>query len=127
MPPPSPAPGCASGDVWTLRIATRRTAIRGMLPGDFSLRTRRLTSALGRSLGLERPVDLDESLPLTLGDALVAEDFTDEIRPVAPLVEDARTHVQRLARDTESLGNRLEDLGRRFPQSALDLAQIRIG
>jgi hypothetical protein len=27
MPPPSPAPGCASGDVWTLSMATRWTGM----------------------------------------------------------------------------------------------------
>src|SRR6266566_4227767 len=100
MPPPSPAPGCASGDVWTLRMATRRTAMARMLPGDPSFGSRRLTGAFGSGLGLERPVDLDERLPLALGDALVAEDLADQIGTVATVVEDPGPHVQRLGRDT---------------------------
>src|SRR6476661_1091088 len=109
MPPPSPAPGCASGDVCTLRIAIRRTAMRGMLPGDPSFGSRYLAGALGRGLGLERTVDIDESLTLTFGDGLITEDLADEIGPVAPLVEDSRPDVQRLGGDAQALGDGLED------------------
>ena len=46
-----------------------------MLPGDPSFGCRPFAGALGRGLGLERPVDLDQRLLLALGDALIAEDL----------------------------------------------------
>jgi len=102
MPPPSPAPGWASGEVWTLRTATRRTGISGCYR-DPSFGDRPFTGALGRRLGLERPVDLDQRLLLALADARIAQDLAGEIGTVAALVEDARAHVERLRGDAQTL------------------------
>src|SRR5262249_55140793 len=76
-----------------------------------------------------RPVDLDQYLFLASRDRGIAVDRRNEIsgpaRGVA-IVEDARAHVKRFGRDLQTASDGLEDVGRWFAQSALDLAQIRI-
>src|SRR5262249_2825400 len=44
-----------------------------------------------------------------------------------PVVEDARLDVERLGGYPQALRDLLHDVGARAPQSALDLAQVRIG
>src|SRR6185503_19036891 len=72
MPPPSPEPGCASGEVCTLSIATRRTdmARRAYLRAQGPLTA---SAGLGgadlfRPLLLERAVDVDQRLLVALAD-----------------------------------------------------------
>src|SRR5438270_7705833 len=107
MPPPSPEPGRASGDVCSERTASERTAVdkpnelgqvsrTRLRPGgrclfalDGSRRRRRLRRLVGRVaelaalqalvLVLERDVHLDERLLLGLGDRGIAQDLTDEV------------------------------------------------
>src|SRR5262249_2929217 len=131
MPPPSPAPGCASGEVCTLSMATRWMGIRRSLPGgrlgarSFDSTCPRRVVFLG-ALVLERPVDLDERLLLAFAERLVAQDAGHEILVVLALLEDTGAHVERLGRDLQRARDRLEDLGARFAQPALDLAEVRI-
>src|SRR3954447_7083631 len=128
MPPPSPEPGRASGDVCRERTASERTAVdkpnelgqvsrTRLRPGGrclFALDGRwRLRRLVGRvaELGalqalvlvLERDVHLDERLLLGLGDRGIAQDLTDEVVVAFALLEDAGTHVQRLGRDAQRL------------------------
>src|SRR6202022_3986421 len=78
-------------------------------------------------LALERTVDLEQRLLLSLGDAAVSEDVGDEIRLRVALFEDPGADVERLRRDPQRACDRLEDLGARLPQTAFDLAQVGIG
>src|SRR5262245_19611498 len=96
---------------------------------------RLLISALARLgvgcavFGLERPVDLDQHLLLTLGDCVVADDGGNEVGRRCtgrPVVEDAGAYVQRLGRDTQASRDRLEDVSRWLAQAAFDLTQVGI-
>src|SRR5215210_5202142 len=102
MPPPSPAPGWASGEVCTLSIAIRLTDIR----------TRSLLFAFrraGRSavgvLVLERLIDLHERLLLSVAERFVPQDRLHQIVMTVAGLEDARPHVERLRRDPQRSGD----------------------
>ena len=74
----------------------------------------------------EGAVDPDEGLLLLLGEVRIATDLPHQIGAFA-LLEDPRPDVERLRGDLEGPGDLLEDLGRRLPQTALDLAQVGVG
>src|SRR5919201_860077 len=106
MPPLSPAPGWASGDVCIEKTATRRTGIgTGGYPSTVArcLWPFRASARFGVSigvigvLGLERPIDLDQDLFLSVADRGVADDRCREIGQLTSraLVEYSCTHVQR--------------------------------
>src|SRR5438445_12962395 len=120
MPPPSPVPGWASGDVCSERTARLRTTAETLVGDRFFLAGPTLAGRRGqRALVLvpERLVHLDQGLLLDLGDRRVAEDLADEVVLALPFLEDAGLHVERLRRDAEGLGDLLEDLGRRLAQA----------
>src|SRR5438105_4647217 len=130
MPPPSPVPGWASGDVCSERTARLRTTAETLVGDRFFLACRGLARGRGQHalvLVLERLVHLDQRLLLGLGDRRIAEDLADQVVLALALLEDARLHVERLGRDAEGLGDLLEDLGRRLAQAALDLAEVGVG
>src|SRR3954451_9194844 len=122
MPPLSPAPGWASGDVWSERTASVRTKAQTLSGDGRFLDWRRRAGVLV----LERLVDAHEGLLLILADVRVPPDLADEVRPAFALLEDAGPYVQGLGGDLEGTGDLLEDLGRRLPQPPLDLAQVRV-
>src|SRR3712207_749464 len=101
IPPPSPTPGWATGEVCSERTATLRTGMQRILGAG--------RSGLGRAL--ERPVDLDEHLLLALADRRVTQDFGHEIGVTLPGLENPSSHVERLGGDAQAPGDGLQDLG----------------
>src|SRR4051812_1575023 len=101
MPPPSPNPGWASGDVCSERTASLRT-MGGTLPSA-SLFPTGIGSGHEQAFVLvaERGVHLDERLLLRLGERWVAQDVADQVVLAFALLEDASPHVQRLGRDAQ--------------------------
>ncbi len=67
-----------------------------------------------------------QHLLLLRGQPTVAEEHVLEIVTLA-LLENPGAHVERLRRQTECLGDLLEDLSRRLAQTPFDLAQVRVG
>ena len=100
---------------------------RPAVPGSSSSSEDPAGPRLGRVLVLvpERRVDPDQGLLLLLGELRVPADLAHQIGALA-LLEDAGPHVEGLGRDLQGPGDLLEDLGRRLPQAALDLAQVRV-
>src|SRR5262245_9477405 len=117
MPPPSPAPGWANGDVWRLSIATRRTDMERRC----YFRLRRVPT-----LALVRAVHLDEGLLLPFVERLVTPDRHLEIVGLVARLQHPRTHVEGLGRDPQRACDALEDVGARLAQAALDLAEVRV-
>src|SRR4051812_8732699 len=124
MPPLSPAPGWASGDVWRERTASVRTRWQ-TLPGGGRFLDRRGGAAL--VLVLEGLVDAHEGLLLVLADVGIPPDLADEVGSALPLLQDPGPDVERLLGDLEGPGDLLEDLGGGLPEPTLDLAQVRVG
>src|SRR5256885_632032 len=108
MPPPSPAPGWASGDVCNERTASLRTT-GGTLPGWALFPACRgwVDARHEHALVLvpERGVDLDERLLLRLGQRRIAEDVADEVLLAGALFQDAGAHVEGLGGDSQRLGD----------------------
>ena len=77
----------------------------------------------------ERLVDLEQHLLLPLVERGIGEYDGARLHlvPVPLGVEDAGADVQRLGGDPQGLGDLLQHLRARLAQSALDLAQVRIG
>src|SRR5439155_23970701 len=125
MPPPSPSPGWARGDVCREMTARLRTTAKTLVADRLFLSRGRGEDAL--VLVAERLVHRDECLLLRLGDLGVPEDLADQVVVALALLQDSGPHVERLGRDAQRLGDLLEDLGRRLPQATLDLAQVRVG
>src|SRR5205085_12380552 len=121
MPPPSPDPGWASGDVCSERTASERTtddkpnrtrqvfekpalgaggrwflAFDGGRGGRLDRRVGDVGALQAFVLVLERDVDLNEGLLLGLGDGGVAQDLADQVVFALALLEDAGPHVERL-------------------------------
>src|SRR3990170_3533390 len=117
IPPPSPTPGCATGDVCMERTARLRTGMTGILGAGLS--------RLGRAL--ERTVDLDQNLLLALGDRGVGQDVAHDVGVAVAGLEDPGPHVEGLGRDAQRPGDGLEDLGARLPEPSLDLAEVGVG
>src|SRR4051812_8536669 len=117
IPPPSPTPGCATGEVCMERTATLRTGMLGILG----------VSVVNLGRGLEGAVHLDQRLFLALGDRGVGQDPGHEIGVALAGFEDPGPYVERFGRDAQRPGDRLEDLRARLPQAPLDLAEVRIG
>src|SRR5207302_4220129 len=113
MPPPSPSPGWARGDVCRERTARLRTTAETLPVGELFL-SRRRDRQRPLVLVAEGLVDRDQRLLLRFGDLGVAQDLPDEVLVALALLEDAGPHVERLGRDPESLGDLLEDLRRRL-------------
>src|SRR5690606_7862302 len=123
MPPLSPAPGWASGEVCIESIASR-CMVGGTLSGAFGG-----TPGAVRHVAVlptERVVDAHEGLLLVLGQVRVAEDLADEVGGARPLLEDPGPDVEGLGRDLQGPGDLLEDLRGRLAQAPLDLAQVRV-
>src|SRR5437660_9267962 len=96
IPPPSPAPGWASGDVCSERTASLRT-MGGTLPSA-SLFPVCLGAGNEHALVLvaERGVHLDESLLLRFGERGIPQDVADEVVFSLAFFENPRPHVERL-------------------------------
>src|SRR2546423_7070696 len=126
MPPPSPAPGWASGEVCSERTASLRT-----VDGTLSSASVFLVGVRSRDedtlvLVAERGVDLDERLLLRFGERRIPQDVAHEVVFARPFFEDPGADVQRLGRDAEGFGDLLQDLRRGLAEPALDLAQAGI-
>src|SRR5437764_1502087 len=124
MPPPSPAPGWASGEVCIERTASLRTIGATLLSRLFFPFAVRPAHA-GRDhavlvLVAERQIDAHERLLLVLGQVRVAEDVARQVVLGVALLEDAGPDIERLGRDAQRFGDLLEDLGRRLAQAPLD-------
>src|SRR5687767_15920333 len=118
MPPPSPVPGWASGEVCMERTARRRTVCETLPSGcGFPfIRAGRGAGVVvtraggGRRDGAilvlvpERQVDLDEHLLLVLGQERVAQDLAEQVVLGVALLEDAGPDVQRLGRQPQQIG-----------------------
>src|SRR5205085_5335031 len=149
IPPPSPTPGWDSGDVWREITARLRTGISstsssataptqsssvdlgfgarpGILPSGRKTpgRVGRRGARLGAAL--EGVVDLDEDLLLALGDRRVAQDLGHDVGVAVPGLEDSGPHVERLSRDAQRPGDRLENFGAGLAQAPFDLAQVGV-
>jgi hypothetical protein len=74
----------------------------------------------------EREIDPDQSLLLVLAQHLVGQNETGQVGCPIRRLEDAGLDVERLGRDTQCLGDLLQNLCGGSPQSALDLAEIRV-
>src|SRR5688500_18132964 len=122
MPPLSPVPGWARGDVWKERTASRRTTSQTLPSGSGFPRSRIVPGRLAD----EGLVDAQQGLLLLLGEQRVAQDGHGHVLGALPLLQDAGPDVERLGRDAQRLGDLLEDVGRRLAQAALDLAQVRV-
>src|SRR5689334_16927303 len=100
MPPPSPVPGWASGDVCNESIATRLGDIR---------RTILVTGLHLFSRAPQGAVEVDEDLLLAVVEVGSGPDRVLEIRGrravVVTGIEDARPDVQRLGREREAPGD----------------------
>src|SRR5690242_10497396 len=79
-------------------------------------------------LPAEGVVDLEKYVLLPLVDRRIGQYDRPclQLLPL-PLVEDPGPHVERLGGDPQGLRDLLEHLGTRLAQTALDLAEIRIG
>src|SRR5439155_17285908 len=124
--PPSPTPGRGLAG---FRAAVARRRSRGGLLRRRDLADRLLGGTLrpgGRS-GVEALIKVEQDLLLLLGQRGVAPDGRADVDGVGPLLEDARLHVERLGGDAKRFRDRLEDLGARTAQAALDLREVRVG
>ncbi len=74
----------------------------------------------------EGQIDPHQRLLLLFGQIAVAEDVAAEIGVSIGLLEDAGLDVEGLGRDTQRLGDLLENLRGRASQPPLDLTQIRV-
>ena len=124
MPPLSPVPGWANGDVCTLSIATRRTDIGADVIGQ--IRASERPRGRGPPLVLEGVVDLEEGLLLAVGQGRITVDRLFEAGVRVALLEDPGPHVERLGRDPQRLGDLLEDVRARLAQPPFDLAQVGV-
>src|SRR5688572_23250564 len=101
MPPLSPVPGWASGDVWKERTASRRTTGQ-TLPSGSGFPRRRFFSL---RLAHEGGVDAQQRLLLLLGQQRIAQDRHGDVLGALSLLEDPSTDVERLRRDPQRLGD----------------------
>src|SRR5579875_257808 len=124
MPPPSPVPGWASGDVCRERTARARTGVTLPTVAGVAPRLRRApAAAVGVAvavLAAEGGHDVDEAALLVVGEGAVGEDGVDQVAFVEALLQDARPHV-------EGLGGDAEGLGRGVAHAPFDLAQVGVG
>src|SRR5262245_53591147 len=109
MPPPSPAPGWANGDVWSERTARRRTT-RATLSSRRTFPVPRWFSARRGVFGSELLIEADQRVLVLVGKVGVPPDERHQVY-VAGRVEDAGPHVQLLDGPVEGPGDLLEDLG----------------
>src|SRR5688500_13450693 len=102
MPPPSPVPGWARGEVCIERTAKLRTRASTLLSGRCYLVIVDVPRVFFLEHGghhavvvlvPERLIHLDQRLLLVLGEVLVAQDLALEVLHVA-LFEDARPHIE---------------------------------
>src|SRR5437870_264282 len=135
MPPLSPVPGCANGEVCSDRTASVRTAVSRSSVGLTGV-PRRLppdgaayrhvsgtpTSGLRVAFSPERPVDGHQGALLVVVEVRIPADLRHQVDLLGLLVEDPGPDIERLGRQVQGLGDLAEDLGRRLAQPALDLA-----
>src|SRR5688500_3684421 len=111
MPPPSPAPGCTRGDVWSEIRATRctrtETLVRCSTFPDSSLHSER--SELVGLLGDETLVHVEQGVLLLGREGVVTSDRFPHARGrlVARIGEQTGPHVQRLDADLQRVGQLL--------------------
>src|SRR5690349_20750 len=104
MPPPSPVPGWANGDVWSESIATRLRDIRRLI---------RVTALVPFLRAAHRAVEVDEHLLLAIVEVGRGADGVLQIgRPCRALgvtrVEDPGADVEALGRDGQAARDLLE-------------------
>src|SRR6185295_17022330 len=122
MPPPSPMPGWANGDVCSESIATRLGDIRRLI----------LVTDLGPIFwAAHGAVEVDPHLLLAVVEVGRGADGVLQVRRrgrflAVTRVEDPGPDVEALGRDSEATGDLLEDVGARLAQPALDLAEVRV-
>src|SRR5438270_7402802 len=105
MPPPSPAPGCASGDVCSDRTARRRTTAVTLPSG------RAFPAGTVHARRAEAQQKLDERVALIDRQPRLAPDVVDEVEvPARPGLEDAGPHVKVLDRKAQRLADALQDV-----------------
>src|SRR5262249_59603416 len=115
MPPPSPVPGWASGDVCSESIATLEGDIRRLIL---------VTALLALLRAAHGAVEVDQHLLLTVVEVGRRADGVLQIarwRQVlgVPRVEDPGPDVEALGRDREAARDLLEDVCTRLAQAAL--------
>src|SRR6187401_781432 len=121
MPPPSPVPGWANGDVCNESIATRL--------GDIQ-RPIQVTGLHPFFRAPQGAVEVDEDLLLAVVEVGGGLDRVLEIggwhAVVVAGIEDPGPDVQRLGGDREAPRDLLQDVGAGLAQAAFDLAQVRV-
>ena len=78
-------------------------------------------------LGLERRVDLQERLTLSIGQRRVTGQSRRHRRIPLPRLEDSRTYVQGLRGDLKCLRNLRQYLGAGFAKTPFDLTEVGVG
>src|SRR5579864_1375229 len=102
MPPPSPVPGCARGEVCIDRTASLRISLEPNGPARRRYEAPALRGAAALRLAVvvdtvlveEREVDADQHLPLLLQQVRIGEDVPHEAALLAAGLEDAGAHVE---------------------------------